>query len=220
MGTYIERMKCEPIINLGCKRLMTVSISRFFRDRGLWQILEETVLTGLLERESPHIWSAGCARGEEVYSLNILLYRLNKKHQKSISTQILATDVNPDYIEKAQKAIYTASSMREVHENWRDLYFTEKRKNFEVQQFLKQNITWKVQPFESGLPKIKFDIIFLRNNLLTYYLDSEKTDIFRSILRCLKPSGWLIIGSNEHLPFNCSDLKPWPSCPYLYKKPQ
>ncbi len=218
MSTYIERMKYEPTIRQECKLLMTVSISRFFRDKKLWQNLEKTVLPDLPKRESPHIWSAGCASREEAYSINILLYHLTKQHHKSIDAQILATDENPVYLEKAKKAVYANSSLREVPEDWRDLYFIEKRNHFEVKQFLKKNITWKVQPFEIGLPKMKFDIIFLRNNLLTYYLDPEKTNIFRGISSCLKPSGWLIIGSHERLPFTCSDLKPWPSCPYLCKK--
>lgn len=73
MGAYLQLLKTDEIARKTCERLLTVSISRFYRDRQVWQLLAADILPDLAgqNRASLRIWSAGCARGEEVYSLKI-----------------------------------------------------------------------------------------------------------------------------------------------------
>ena len=74
MDTYLDLLNQKTELRQECERRMTVSISRFFRDRQLWHNLADDLLPHLIEREKNtlRVWSAGCARGEEVYSFKIV----------------------------------------------------------------------------------------------------------------------------------------------------
>ena len=199
------------------RRLMTVSISRFFRDRHMWQILEHNIFPLFIQHQHIHIWSAGCACGEEVYSVNILKERLKKNHSDFPEIHITATDMNPVYIHKAETGVYSASSLRELPGSWQDLFFEKRgKKQFAVKEKLKRNISWEVRYFDTK-PSVKgVNIIFLRNNLLTYYKPHIQKESLTTILDALSPSGWLVIGSREALPCEYSDLKAHPDCAFIY----
>lgn len=128
-------------------RLMTVSISRFFRDRQLWRVLEAEILPGLIKEHKSRVkvWSAGCACGEEVYSLRVVWNRLGRRFQPLPELEILASDMNPVYLNRAQNGVYTKSSLREVPEAIRDEYFECMRKgrSYAVTERIKEGIVWE-----------------------------------------------------------------------------
>ena len=128
--------------------------------------------------------------------------------------------MNPIYIEKAKEGVYSYSSLKEVPISLRSIYFkkTAGGKRFAVISSLKANIIWDVRHFFSDSSGNGFHIILLRNNLLTYYQDKLKKRALKHILNSLVPSGFLIIGSHENLPFDTPDLVPFSSCSYIYRK--
>ncbi|MEE8480915.1 MAG: CheR family methyltransferase [Desulfobacterales bacterium] len=218
---YLNALEKDDEAKKECERLLTVSISRFFRDRRLWQALEKDIIPDLVkkEKEKINVYSAGCACGEEVYSFKIVWDRLKKSYACLPKLHITAIDMNPVYIERAKAGIYSYSSLKEVPIIFRSIYFKKKvgGKRFSVISSLKENITWNVQHFFSNPRDCRFHIILLRNNLLTYYQDELKKKVFKHILNGLTPSGFLIIGSHENLPFDTPDLTPFSSCSYIYK---
>ncbi len=221
-STYLSGLDENEETRKECQRLLTVSISRFFRDYYLWQILENEILPALIKREQEKItvWSAGCACGEEVYSLRIVWDRMQARSAHPPELEITATDLNPDYIEKAQAGIYPASSLKEVSAEIISCYF-EKIKGkslYALKPSLKGQVVWKVHNILSDPPKTNFHIILLRNNLLTYYTDGLIKPILSKILDCLVPAGVLIIGSHEKLPFRPSDLSPQTESSIIYHK--
>ena len=205
-----------------CERRMTVSISRFFRDRKLWLDLENEILPQLLEveKEKLKVWSAGCARGEEVYSFMIVWDRLKARLKNVPKLELIATDMHPDYIEKAKAGIYTKSSFKEIPEEMREVYFDRKKKGnrYDLKPMLKKNIIWQTRNMFSDPPGSGFHVIFLRNNLLTYYQPHLIKEPFTKILERLSPGGWLIIGSHENLPDESSGLIRNASTPWAYRK--
>jgi len=220
ISDYLSILNENEILRKEARRLMTVSISRFFRDHHMWHILEHEIFPLLIQQQRIHIWSAGCACGEEVYSVSILKDRLKQAYSDFPEIHITATDMNPVYIKKAKAGVYPASSLREIPESWQDLYFEKhgKKRRFAVQERLKKNISWEVRAFDTK-PSMKYvNIIFLRNNLLTYYKSHIQKNTFGTILDTLAPSGWLVIGSRESLPGEYPDLKVHPSCPFIYEK--
>ena len=112
---YIEAIEKDREERLQFERLMTVSISCFFRDREFWDIIQEKILPLLTQKESQTIkvWSAGCASGEEVYSFKILWEALRNSYTDISDICILATDMSPEYLARAKTAVYPRSSMRE-----------------------------------------------------------------------------------------------------------
>ena len=193
-----------------CERLMTVSISRFFRDRALWQGLKEDILLEFMNigRKKVRFWSAGCACGEEVYSLKIIWDCMSNMYIPFPDLEVLATDINPVYLKRASIGIYPPSSLKEVTQEIYSNYFEQKgnQKLFEVKSSLKKGIRWENHHLLSDPPDLDFDIIFLRNNILTYYADSLKKKAFRNVMGRLKPRGVLVLGSHERLPFETQDL--------------
>ncbi len=220
---YLDLIRQNDEERQECNRRMTVSISRFFRDRKLWLDLEKEILPRVLahEKDRLKVWSAGCARGEEVYSFMIVWDRLKTGLNRLPKLEFIATDVHPEYIEKAQQGFYTRSSLKEVGDEIRDIYFDKKKggNRYDVKTCLKENITWQVRNIFSDPPDIGFQIIFLRNNLLTYYRYRLMKKPLSKIITSLNPGGWLIIGSHEKLPDDeSSGFTRNPATPWAYRK--
>ncbi len=210
MTTYLERLKHDLYAHRQCELLMNVSISRFFRDCEFWRSLKENLLIDLVKQsnEKIKVWSAGCACGEEVYSFKMIWEGLQKKQFDLPELELLATDMNPEYLDRAKKAIYTPSSLKELPNGLKWLYFNKiPRKNlYAVKTFLKKGIVWKTYNLHSDLPESCYDIIFLRNNVLTYYKANLKEKAFTKLLESLNQSGLLVIGAHEKLPFATKGL--------------
>jgi chemotaxis protein methyltransferase CheR len=205
-----------------CERLMTVSIGRFFRDRALWRGLKEQILPGFINagKNKVRFWSAGCACGEEVYSFKIIWDCMSSSYLSVPDLEVLATDINPVYLDRACTGIYSPSSLKEVTKEICSKYFGQRggRKLFEVRSSLKEGITWKHHHLLSDPPDLEFDIIFLRNNVLTYYDDPLRNKAFSNVLESFAPNGILAIGCHETIPFETSDLIGVKPYPYVFRK--
>ncbi len=220
MSAYLKELSINPAARQTCDFLMTVSISRFFRDYPIWKVLENEILPSFSSKMKINVWSAGCACGEEAYSINIIGNRFRENIPSSPQIAITASDLKSEYIGKALIGQYSPSSLREVPSDWRERYFykVKGRKWFEVKEYLKKGIRWKAGTFDSPMSCMNFDIIFLRNNLLTYYLNPEKEMVFHSILNRLASPGWLITGAREKLPVNSPSLKSVLAVPGIFYK--
>lgn len=204
MDDYLERIKTDNAVRTESKRRMTVPISRFFRDRLMWQLLEEQIVPEITRqgRFQIRIWFAGCAGGEEVYSFKILWEEFQAGNDAVPRLLVIATDINPLYLERAQKGIYPPGTLREVDEARRKCCFERYRKeHYAVKPFLKEGIDWRVHDFLiDDPPANNFDIVFLRNNLLTYYPEEVSQTPLERIVDALSPSGFLVIGAKEEMP--------------------
>ncbi|MBW2019892.1 MAG: hypothetical protein JRI65_07795 [Deltaproteobacteria bacterium] len=186
-----------------CERLMTVSISRFFRDRGLWQFLENEILPAIIKenRHTVKCWSAGCACGEEVYSLKILWHTLSGHLQPLPELEIWATDMDPVYLNKARAGIYPRSSLKEVPEALRKIYFRPQAKGrfYAVCDPLKKQVVWRVHNLFFDPP-------------------GRKEPAFQKVLDSLAQGGFLIIGSHEKIPPGARGLLLFGHHPYIFQK--
>ncbi len=221
VGEYIDALERDREALLHFELLMTVSISRFFRDRRLWEFLQARIIPLLADKPSQivKVWSAGCASGEEVYSFRILWEEVHKSFTQIPELKILATDMNPEYLERAQAGIYPQSSMREVPEEIRSSYFeTSSRGKYTLRSWIKDGIELRIHHLLSDPPGNAFDLIFLRNNLLTYYMDEIKIPAMKKIVDSLAPEGFLIIGSHERMPVEFADLRPQGDSNYIFHK--
>lgn len=221
MQAYLDLIAHNDTVRQECELRLTVSISRFLRDRQLWVDLEEDLLPGIIktQRKRLRVWSAGCARGEEVYSFKILWERLKHIYTHLPLLEITATDKHPGYLHKARMGMYTKSSLKEVSSEMRERYFNihKNGNRFDIKAFVKADIEWKVQDIFAKPPGTGFNIIFLRNNLLTYYKESLRQEGLSRVSKALIPHGWLIVGSHEKLPAGTPNFRrhhfiPWAYC--------
>ena len=222
MKAYLERLETDGDAEREARRLMDVSISRFFRDGPLWRSLEKEILPSLISDHPGglRVWSAGCALGQEAYSFRILWALLAEKTGAVPSLEIWATDVNPDYLARAIEGIYPARALARVPAEARARFFRPAGKaSFRVADELREGIRWKLHDLTAdATPERDFHIIFLRNNLLTYYRDEIVKAALPAIVNSLVPGGYLVIGRKEKLPDSLEGFRPHRSVSCLYRK--
>jgi chemotaxis methyl-accepting protein methylase len=219
---YLHVLNDPEILNQ-VERLMGVSISHFFRDRYLWRVLGEEILPEIISRnhEKIHVWSAGCALGQEVYSFTILWDMLKSRFARLPQLHLLATDRNPDYLERAETGVYSRSSLKGLPDDVRTIYFraSANKVNYFVVDYLKDNIVWQVHDLMRQAPPAgKFQIIFLRNSLLTYYQEKNRTLVFLKFADSIDEGGFLFLGKRETLPYPIQTLSSFKDCSYIFHK--
>jgi chemotaxis protein methyltransferase CheR len=221
MDGYLELLASDDNALEQCRLRMTVSISRFFRDRQLWQGLQDRILPELLgaPRDFLRVWSAGCACGEEAYTFAILWDHLRRSGARPPRLELLASDVNPQYIAKAKVGVYPPSSLKEVPEALRRTYFDRCKYKplFEIKAFLKEAVAWLEGDLFNGPPASGFHLILIRNNLLTYYQSRLVEHVFGKITAGLAGDGWLIVGAGEKPPEQSHGLIRDGTIPWAYR---
>lgn len=220
MAAYLEALEHDGAAKKECERHMSVSISRFFRDRHLWECLQYEVFPKFMEKYvgELRIWSAGCARGEEAYSVKILWDRMRGSKKVRPSLRLLASDLNEVYLAKARSGIFNATSLKEVSEEEKKKFFVAKAGQWVISEEMRKGIGWEQRDVLQDLPDTIFDLVFIRNNLLTYYEGTIRDPAFHSLVQKVRPGGFLVIGAHEKIPEGANDLLPYPSHPCLFQR--
>ena len=188
--------------------LLTVTISRFWRNARLFEMLEKTWLPTVLDRvpegEPLRIWSAGCASGEEPYSLLILWQESFANSGREL--RLLASDSDKRCLERAQQRCYPASSFREMPLHLRQKYCTNESGTFCLPldfpnriHWVEHNLIW--EPSLTGN-----HLIFCRNLVYTYFTEPLQEKITRSFHQALVPGGLLVVGRKDRLPTGTDKL--------------
>ncbi len=224
ISAYLMILERQPARRQECELLMTVSISRFFRDRLLWEMLEKRWLPHIIAGKplEMRVWSAGCGCGQEPYSFKIVWEHLKKHFDFLPRLVVMATDRHPRYLEHALSGVYSLSSLKEVAVEDRAAFFENRQgaKQFVIRDELKSDVHWKIHHVLTDTPDTDFNLIFLRNNVLTYCRQEARKKAVISVLNSMTPGGLFIIGCHETLPFKTDRLISMDSFPYVfYRKP-
>jgi chemotaxis protein methyltransferase CheR len=147
------------------------------------------------------IWSAGCASGEEAYTLAIVVYRAIAD-LKDWQIHILATDVNPKSLQKADGGLYSKWSFRDTPPAIMEKYFTRRDRGYEIQPHIKGMVSLAyLNLVEDNYPSLAtqtnaMDLILCRN-VLMYFAPAQSQKVLQNLSRCLVEGGWLMIGLTE-----------------------
>ncbi|MBI5589342.1 MAG: tetratricopeptide repeat protein [Deltaproteobacteria bacterium] len=186
---------------------LTIGETYFFRDRRVFEVLETQILPELIHSRRAggkciRIWSAGCATGEEPYSIAILLCKMIPDLQDWNIT-ILATDINPRFLKKAAEGVYGQWSFRDMEPGIKERYFRQtKDGGFEILPHIKTMVTFSYLNLAEG-PYPSFfqntnamDVIFCRN-VLMYFVPELAKKVVRNLHRSLVNGGYLIVSPSE-----------------------
>ncbi|HVZ88194.1 MAG TPA: chemotaxis protein CheB [Polyangia bacterium] len=200
LDEYIRRLKSERNELDVLYRDLLIEVTRFFRDEQAFRLLEEQVLPELLRRE-PHdgplrFWVAGCATGEEAYSLAILLDDLMTKTGDERPVKIFATDVHQGSLEHATRAIYSKEALAGVSEDRLARYFTRHGDRFQVVPDLRQRLVFAQHNVIRDAPFTRVDFIACRN-LLIYLQPAAQQRVLSLFHFALNRSGLLFLGPSE-----------------------
>ncbi|MFH1139317.1 MAG: protein-glutamate O-methyltransferase CheR [Pseudomonadota bacterium] len=190
----------------------SVSVSSFFRDSLVWEIISGTILPEMFERRRREgrkyflAWSAGCAKGQEAYSIAILVHKILADDLGKWRIHILGTDMSPGPWSKAVSQTFSRPELEEVKFGIVGDYFVARPEGFEISPRVRNMVKFSVEDLTSGnrfAPAESvfggFDLVLCRN-VLIYYSSEAQAIIVDKLIRSLAPGGGLILGRDESLP--------------------
>ncbi|WP_440954023.1 CheR family methyltransferase [Methanosarcina sp. Mfa9] len=201
---YLKILKKDQDEYRNLIEALTVNVSEFFRNPETYTVIEKEVLPTLIKSKSRslvkaiRIWSAGCAAGEEAYSLAIMLHRLLGKDFGKYRISIMGTDIDSSSLEKARKGVYSESALKNVDEKTRERYFIKKGGMYQVTDQLKNITHFKQHDLISGPKLSHFDMIICRN-VMIYFNKEIQEQLHLEFYKALSQGGFFIIGKAETL---------------------
>jgi chemotaxis protein methyltransferase CheR len=200
-------------------------ITHFYRDRSVFHQLETEILPELAQLVSAQperelrCWSTGCASGEEPYTLSILWKLRLACRYPALRFRIVATDIDLLAIQRAQRACYHWSSLKELPVEWRTQAFSPAGDELCLREEYRTAITFLVQDLRENLPEGLFELILCRNLAFTYFDEASQRETLRKLAAKLTHGGVLLIGKLESLPVGEFEIKPWLPPLGVYRKP-
>jgi two-component system CheB/CheR fusion protein len=208
---YLERLRTDAQEPGVLFRELLVCVTAFFRDPDAFQVLAERAIAPLLARHVPteplRIWVAGCATGEEAYSVAILVREAMDGLERPPSVQIFATDVNDRALAAARRGVYPASIAGQVSPERLSRFFTRRGRQWQVGEELRAMCLFSPHDVISDPPFSRLDLICCRNVLiyLGAHLQKKLIPLFHY---ALKPDGFLFLGASETLAGHAELFRP------------
>lgn len=193
--SFFRALRSDPTALEKFKAYLTINVSSFFRDAVRFRYLHERILPELLrERAKLRVWSAGCSRGQEPYSLAILLTELTGPHRRHY---ILATDIDRPALQWARAGgPYTAEEVKDVPPAWLQRYFVQRDDGYWVTDALKRKVQFREHNLLSDPYEKDFDLIVCRN-VVIYFTAEVKQELYRRFRDALRPGGVFFVGGTE-----------------------
>ncbi len=200
LNDYVQRLADDPDeLNKLYKDLL-IGVTRFFRDKEAFERLEAEVLPGLIRKLPPEeelrVWVAGCATGEEAYSLAILIHEQLEAQGRPTSAKILATDVHRASLDFASAGVYSAESLQDVSPARLERFFVRRGSEYHIAPDLRRTVVFARHNALKDAPFTKLDLITCRN-LLIYFRPVAQKKVLSLFHFGLKPSGILFLGPSE-----------------------
>lgn len=200
---YIEIVRSDKVESERFYDLLTVTISRFFRDRNTFELIREVLIPEVIERDGKlSVWSIGCASGEEPYSLAILWDAYLKSVYPDKKPIIIATDIDRDCLRRAEIAVYEKSSLRELPGAFVGRYFMHERCSFALAEEIRMMVEFRSHDILKEGPLKGNNLVLSRNMAFTYFGHELQMRVLEKVHAALSPGGYLIIGRKEILPEN------------------
>lgn len=199
---YADYLRTHPEENQELVKAFLIRVTGFFRDPEAFDFLRETVVPDLIEQgkqngRTVRIWSAGCATGEEAYSLALLLADLLGPDFSQWNVRIFATDLASDAITFARRGLYPENVLSDLPDNYRTRFFERVDHGYQVAKTLRQTVIFGQQDISRGVPFPRIDLVSCRNLLI--YLKPELQhavlDLFAYSLQ--QSHGYLFLGKAE-----------------------
>ncbi|MFD1256651.1 chemotaxis protein CheB [Mucilaginibacter terrae] len=178
-----------------------ISVTSFFRDKEAFSFIQKKILPVILEKvetgQELKMWVAGCATGEEAYSMAILVAEQLKGKYKDMVVKIFATDIDSVAMEHAFKGVYNKDIAKHVSEERLEKYFLKEGDCFRVKPVIRNMVIFAQHDLVKNPPYCNMNFISCRN-LLIYMAPVLQKKIFSMMLFGLKMDGYLFLGSSEN----------------------
>ena len=193
---FVKALKTDKALFEAFVNYLTINVSEFYRNPEQWAVLDKDVFPSLIKKfgKNLKIWSAACSTGDEPYSLVMAL----SKHLPLNNIKIIATDIDKQVIEKAKVGLYNSKSIASVPDEFKKKYFTQVGASYRIADEIKARVEFK----ESNLLKDPYPTgchLIVCRNVLIYFTEEAKAEIYKKFNTSLKKDGILFVGSTEQI---------------------
>ena len=193
---YVAALKSNQTLFEEFVNYLTINVSEFYRNPDQWELMDKEVIPELIKKfgKNLKVWSAACSTGDEPYSLVMALSR----HIPLNQIKIIATDIDKQVIAKAKMGLYSEKSIAGVPDDLKKKYFTKVGLSYQIAEEIKNRVEFK----EHNLLKDNYETnchFLVCRNVLIYFTDEAKDEIFAKFNKALAPGGILFIGSTEQI---------------------
>lgn len=199
---YLDYLHAHPDEIQELVKAFLIKVTGFFRDPEAFDFIKINVLPDLINRAKENgrilrLWSAGCATGEEAYSLALLIADLLGPDFPEWSIKIFATDLAPEAIAFARRGLYPENVLGDLPEEYRDRYFERLDHGYRISKMLRETVIFGQQDISRGVPFPRIDLAVCRNLLIYLKPELQQTvlDLFSYSLH--QSRGYLFLGKAE-----------------------
>ena len=212
---YVQGLKTDKDLFDEFVNYITINVSEFYRNPEQWKLLDEQVIPELISKfgKSLKIWSAACSTGDEPYSLVMALSR----HLPLSNIKIYATDLDKQVIAKAKLGLYADKSIVSVPADLKKKYFTQVGPSYKISKEIMDRVEFKEHNLLKDSYPTNYHMIVCRN-VLIYFTDEAKEEVFKKFCRSLARGGVLFIGSTEQI-INYKEIGYERKNSFFYQKP-
>lgn len=214
---YLRRLQDDLDEAENFQKLVLINVSEFFRDPIVFETLADRVLTDLLTRKRAagdreiRVWCAGCASGEEIYSVAILLRTLLGREAPTWRFFLFGSDIDERALEQAVLGCYPPDRMANVKLGLVKKWFTPSGEKYQLREEIRSMVSFTCEDLLSGSRVVprdcvfsEFDVVICRN-VLIYFTIPQQHAVMQRLSAAVKPGGVLVLGKSEDI-----DLKAFP----------
>ncbi|MQN00624.1 MAG: protein-glutamate O-methyltransferase CheR [Lachnospiraceae bacterium] len=193
---YVKLLRDDKDVFGEFVNFLTINVSEFYRNPDQWQLLDKEYFPYLIQKfgRSLKIWSAACSTGDEPYSLVMAL----SKHVPLSNIRIDATDIDKQVLAQAKTGLYNEKSIKSVPNDLKAKYFTKVGTSYQISEDIKKRVSFHEGNLLKDAYPSNCDLIVCRN-VVIYFTDEAKHDIYSKFAKSLKQGGLLFIGSTEQI---------------------
>ena len=200
-----------------------ITISRFFRDRGIFEVVRTRLLPDIAARakregRDAQVWSAGCASGEEPYTLKMLWDLEVASAFPGVSLSIVASDIDQAMLARAREGCFQPTSLHELPPTMIERGFDRLGSQYCVKPEHREGIEFLDQDLRTEMPARLFDLILCRYVVFTYFAAPLQRKVLARMLELLRPQGYLVIGTHEQLPGDILELASFAGAAQIFQK--
>ncbi|MFI5585584.1 CheR family methyltransferase [Amycolatopsis sp. NPDC051758] len=201
-GDYIDQLQVNADEFVALFNTILINVTGFFRDPDAWDHLRNEVIPALLAERSPEepirVWSAGCAAGQEAYSLAMAFADAIGVEAFRQRVKIYATDVDEEALTQARHAAYTPAELEGVPEAKLEEYFEQQGSRYSFRKDLRRSVIFGRNDLVQDAPISRIDLLVCRNTLMYFNADTQ-TKILERFHFALAPRGMMFLGKAEML---------------------
>ncbi|HZY16912.1 MAG TPA: PAS domain S-box protein [Ramlibacter sp.] len=203
LAGYLNVLRTRPGEPTALLQDLLISVTNFFRDADCFDALQPRLAALMRSKgttDTVRVWVPGCATGEEVYSLAILLCEQARELDAPPTIQLFATDLDDDAIRVGREGIYPATIEADVSQDRLRRYFTKEHRGYRVRREVREMVLFAQHDLLKDSPFSRLDLVSCRN-VLIYLAREAQQRVFQTFHFALRPQGLLFLGSSE----NCDD---------------